>query len=772
MPDLIGKKSIKPLRTYTQIDRCSAIEIWLSLRQAIDEIHNRNASCLSFEDLYRSAYNLVLHKHGDLLYEGVCDRLSSQLLRASEKLAEVPDSTLLLEVASSYKGHKVTMLMIQDILMYMDRTYVQHKKMRPIYELGLHLFRIKVWENPCVHSRVTELLLKVISDERAGLQTGDRCVLKSVLMMLQELGSADNSNVYERDFGNIFLGTTQEFYQKETSNYLGLNTASDYILRAKCRFEEENLRASSLSLPKDTINALENILNKELIEHHTSSLVSIEKSGFSTLLKFGTEIIEMRNMYDLFVRVPSSIEQLRDALCDRIKIDGRHIIIQQEKGAADPSAFVRSLLKMRERYINIVVEVFRAEKKTIKRLRESFEEFLNENSLAASCLSVYVDELFRSGLKTMSDTYVDKIIQNIIIIFRYLSDKDVFESYYRRHLAKRLLTGRSFSDELEREMVSQLKVECGYQFTSKLEGMFNDMSLSKDTRYSFEEHKALITREQKNYFDMLTKNVDIEVDVLTTGYWPTDNVPTCILSSSIKTAMTIFSNFYIVKHSGRKLSWLTSVGTAEIRGTFGRDQNKHRRYNLSVSTYQMCILLLFNNNLTLTLREIRSQTRIPIAELRRHLISLCTPRHRILFKGSKGKGINSDDDTFTFNCSFSSKLRRIRIPLVSMKDTSWNREDKIGHHFYRKWKNSDIDCGVMSFSVEEDRRYSVDAAAVRIMKSKKSLHHNQLIADITKQMKTRFQPPPHFINKRIESLIDREYLERSPGNRKIYLYIS
>lgn len=40
-------------------------------RTAITEIHNKNASSLSFEELYRNAYNLVLHKHGDLLYSGV-----------------------------------------------------------------------------------------------------------------------------------------------------------------------------------------------------------------------------------------------------------------------------------------------------------------------------------------------------------------------------------------------------------------------------------------------------------------------------------------------------------------------------------------------------------------------------------------------------------------------------------------------------------------------------------------------------------------------------
>ena len=67
-----------------------------------------------------------------------------------------------------------------------------------------------------------------------------------------------------------------------------------------------------------------------------------------------------------------------------------------------------------------------------------------------------------------------------ITVFRYLTDKDVFERYYKGHLAKRLLLGRSISDDAERGMLAKLKVECGYQFTQKLEGMFQDMRISAD----------------------------------------------------------------------------------------------------------------------------------------------------------------------------------------------------------------------------------------------------------------------------------------------------
>ena len=63
--------------------------------------------------------------------------------------------------------------MVRDILMYMDRTYIMQQRRRPVYELGLHLFRITVWEHPRVQPRVTELLMSTIAKERAGELTAE-----------------------------------------------------------------------------------------------------------------------------------------------------------------------------------------------------------------------------------------------------------------------------------------------------------------------------------------------------------------------------------------------------------------------------------------------------------------------------------------------------------------------------------------------------------------------------------------------------------------------
>jgi cullin-4 len=72
--------------------------------------------------------------------------------------------------------------------------------------------------------------------------------------------------------------------------------------------------------------------------------------------------------------------------------------------------------------------------------------------------------------------------------------------------------------------------------------------------------------------------------------------------------------------------------------------------------------------------------------------------------------------------------------------------------------------------VFQDRQYQVDAAIVRIMKTRKSLLHNQLVNEVVAQLKFPVKPPD--IKKRIESLIDRDYLARDEQNQNQYNYLA
>lgn len=75
-----------------------------------------------------------------------------------------------------------------------------------------------------------------------------------------------------------------------------------------------------------------------------------------------------------------------------------------------------------------------------------------------------------------------------LLIYQYLDDRDVFQKFYAKLLAKRLVTFTSASDDAESSMISKLKAACGYEYTSKLQRMFNDIGVSKDLNSKFREH--------------------------------------------------------------------------------------------------------------------------------------------------------------------------------------------------------------------------------------------------------------------------------------------
>jgi len=58
----------------------------------------------------------------------------------------------------------------------------------------------------------------------------------------------------------------------------------------------------------------------------------------------------------------------------------------------------------------------------------------------------------------MSEQEIENVLDKSMVLFRFLQEKDVFERYYKQHLAKRLLLNKSVSDDSEKNMISKLKV--------------------------------------------------------------------------------------------------------------------------------------------------------------------------------------------------------------------------------------------------------------------------------------------------------------------------
>ena len=73
-------------------------------------------------------------------------------------------------------------------------------------------------------------------------------------------------------------------------------------------------------------------------------------------------------------------------------------------------------------------------------------------------------------------------------------------------------------------------------------------------------------------------------------------------------------------------------------------------------------------------------------------------------------------------------------------------------------------------SLERAREFEIDASIIRIMKTKSPLDWNQLQIRVVEALTDRFLPEPKMIKRRIESLIQREFLKRDEKNFKLFYY--
>lgn len=101
--------------------------------------------------------------------------------------------------------------------------------------------------------------------------------------------------------------------------------------------------------------------------------------------------------------------------------------------------------------------------------------------------------------------------------------------------------------------------------------------------------------------------------------------------------------------------------------------------------------------------EIQERLTIPDDDLMRHLASLSVAKYKILLKKPASKQVGKED-TFEYNHGFTDKMRRIKVNVPPVDEKKKVLED-----------------------VDKDRRYSIDAAIVRTMKSRKVLQHQQVI---------------------------------------------
>ncbi|KAG7671586.1 hypothetical protein KSW81_003717 [Nannochloris sp. 'desiccata'] len=724
---------IEPFKHPLKLDPDYAEKTWKFLENAINEINNRNSSGLSFEELHRNAYNMVVNKHGEMLYTGLLRTSKDHLNAVAARVAEAQGESLLTALRTEWENHNKSFTVIREILMYMDRVFVKNTNRKPVHELGLDLWRDVVVRHPGIRHRMQSTILEMIARERGG-EMVDRALIRSMTSMLADLGLA----VYREDFQTAFLERTAGFYKSESQAYIASCDCPAYLLHAERRLSEEAERVRACLHPT-TEGLVAKVTEAELVAAQVRPLIEMEGSGAVHLIEHD-EYDPLGRMYSLFTRVGADAE-LRGVVSSHLREVGKQLVTDPER-VKDPVDFVQRLLELRDKYEALITRSFAGDKTFQTAVNQAFEHFVNLNTRSPEYISLFMDEKLRKGLKGCSEDEAEAVLDRAISLFRYLSEKDVFEKYYKQHLSKRLLHGRSTSDDAERSLLVKLRTECGYQFTSKLESMFTDIRTSRDAMADFKSHLTAAH---------ISLGLDLSVQVLTTGAWPCPGgvQRACNLPREVDRCCEEFRAFYHSTYSGRRLTWQTGMGTAELRATFGS-----KRHEISCSTHQMVVLLLFNDAEHLSYEEISAATLIPESELKRVLQSLaCVKGKNVLRKEPMSKDISAGD-VFSVNDGFTSKLYKVKIGTVAAQ------------------RENETERGETRERVEEDRKPQIEAAIVRVMKSRRVLGHNDVVAEVTQQLSSRFNPSPAVIKKRIESLIEREYIERDAQDRTLYRYVA
>ncbi|KYK61411.1 ubiquitin ligase subunit CulD [Drechmeria coniospora] len=745
---------------YAQITR--------ELDAALGAIFVGSRPSVPLEKLYRGVEDICRKGNAESMYCMLTSRIEAHLhnvvLPRIKRSAGPVNVDILRSLLAEWKVLSAQAMFIRSIFSFLDRTYLLRQLLPSINDMIIAHFRKMMFLPPdaapsgrgeTIGAKAVSGVYDLFEYDRCADDRMDADLLKESIRMLYVLG------IYVKYFEPQFLRQSNAYFE----NFAASRSASslkEYIAACKTLLQNEDYRCIAYNLENTTEKQLMDAAHVVLIDRYSEKL--LHGQNLAHLLS-EKDVKSMKGLYEL-LRLSGIQKKMKAPWGDYIRTTGASIISDTER----VDEMVPRLLELRRSLDLMIRHAFDDDDDFLWGMREAFGKFMNDR-LTAACwesgtskigemTAGHIDLLLRGGLKALSkdlvsdaaenelpvpassadeDAELDRQLDQALELFRFIEGKDTFEAFYKKDLARRLLMGRSASQDAERMMLTKLRGECGSNFTHNLEQMFKDQELAKDEMDAYRQWCKANEQEKPA--------VQLSVMILSAAAWPTYPDTRMGLPDEVAAQVDQFDRHYRTKHTGRILTWKHSLAHCSLVATFPKGSKE-----LLVSAFQAVVLVLFNavpDGGFLSYAQIATATGLNGSELDRTLQSLACGKVRVLAKHPKGRDVRVTD-TFTFNEGFTDAKYRVKINQIQLKE-------------------SRADNKAVNERVAQDRRFETQAAIVRIMKSRKSMGHAELVAEVINLTKKRGSVEPAAIKKEIESLMEKDYIERE-GN--VYTYLT
>lgn len=171
---------------YVEFDQAQADTAWAFLNDGINKINEKQSFTLSYEELYRNAYYLILHRYGDMTYKNLTRALEQNITKYFQKLNSLQDEDFLIHLQNIWFDAKLMIKIIKNIFLYMDKNYVPLKdsSVKPVLILGYEIFKkLLLNKERQLFDKFQREILSIIKNERDGFHI-DRILVKNLLHML------------------------------------------------------------------------------------------------------------------------------------------------------------------------------------------------------------------------------------------------------------------------------------------------------------------------------------------------------------------------------------------------------------------------------------------------------------------------------------------------------------------------------------------------------------------------------------------------------------